>query len=595
MRVAQKIAALRKSMTIEGLDAYIIPSSDPHLSEYLPAHWQSRAWLSGFTGSAGTLVVTQEHAGLWTDSRYFLQAERQLKGSGIALHKLTIAHTAEHLEWLKNNMQEGSKLGFDGKVFSAAQVRQMARMLESKHIILQGDPDLFEKIWTNRPPLPSNPIFEVPAKIAGRTRLEKLRQVRDILLERKASWHFISALDEIAWLFNLRGSDVECNPVFVAFAVVGLDRAYLFAQEHKFSNELKNELKSDAIVLKPYDGIDQFLQNIPSRQPILIDRATISNHLFSAIKEDLRLEGDNIIDKLKTIKNETEQAHLRNAMVKDGVVLVKLFRWLEDVLKERAVPETEVAEKLIELRRQQALYQGESFEAIVGYQSNGAIVHYRPEHKTCAKIRRKGLLLLDCGGQYTDGTTDITRTIALSRPNTRQKIDFTLVLKGHLAIAMAKFPTGTHGVQLDTMARIYLWRHLRNYGHGTGHGVGFFLNVHEGPQGMSPIISNRSKTPFEPGMLTSNEPGLYRTGEYGIRIENLVLCREDSSNEFGNFLGFETLSLCPIDQTLIDVRMLDRDEKQWLNEYHQTVQQRLSPHLDQAEKNWLIEKCKPLK
>lgn len=590
MTTQEKISAIRAAMQKHSLSAYIIPSGDPHQSEYMAAHWKSRQWVSGFTGSAGTVVITANHAGLWTDSRYFIQAEEQLKNSGVELHKLGIPHTPEHLEWMKKNLSPGSKVGLDGRLFSVGQIRRLAKHFFDKKIDLDTNCDLVGQVWGGRPLLPQNPVFELDVKYAGISREEKLQQVREKMGD--ADFYLVSTLDDIAWLFNLRGGDVECNPVFYAFAIVGKDTSWLFIELAKVPAGLKETLNSSGVMIKPYDELEDFLKNRIGDKTILVDSGSINNQLFNAIPDKSVVEGSNIVAPLKAVKNPVEIQHLKNAMVRDGVALVRMFRWLEKTLVERPVPETEVAEKLIEFRREQGNYFGESFDAIVGYNGNGAIVHYRAEPETCATIIKEGILLVDSGGQYFDGTTDITRTIAVGVPTQEQKTDFTLVLQGHIALTVQRFPRGTTGVQLDTLARMFLWQHGLNYGHGTGHGVGFFLNVHEPPQGFSPAVNTpRANVVFEPGMLTSNEPGLYKAGKHGIRTENLILCVEDSENDFGQFYRFENVTLFPIDLSLIETSMLSEGERRWLNDYHQEVFTKLSPHLTEAEVVWLKEKC----
>lgn len=594
MNVNERIQALRSAMKVHGIDAYILPSSDPHQSEYVSDHWKSREWISGFTGSSGTVVITKEHAGLWTDSRYFIQAEEQLKTSEMELHKLNIPHTPQHREWLRENLNEDSTIGFDGRLFSVGQVRRMVKDFKGKKIKLNSGADLISEIWSDRPVLPTGQIFEHDIKFAGASRSEKLDSLRAKM--DTASHYLLSTLDDIAWLFNLRGTDVECNPVFYAFAVVEKEKAWLFVEHEKVSADLKAQLNSDGILLKPYDSLENYLKNLSPENRIHIDLGSTSNQVFNAIPKSNLIEGKNLVQFLKAIKNPTEIEHFRKVMVKDGAALLKLFRWLESTLRERPVPEIEVAEKLIEYRRAQGDYFGESFHAIVGYRGNGAIVHYRPEKGKCADILPEGILLLDSGGQYLDGTTDITRTVALSEPTAEQRRDFTLVLKGHISLALAKFPEGTTGVQLDTLARMHLWQHGLNYGHGTGHGVGFFLNVHEGPQGFSPVSNTpRASVSIEPGTVTSNEPGYYKSGEYGIRIENLVLCVEDSVGwNDKKFYRFEDLTLFPIDLNLVDEKMLSPVEKEWLNEYHEMVFEKISPKLNEEEKAWLEEKCRQI-
>ena len=577
-------------MKSQGLDAYVIPSADPHQGEYVADHWKSRPWLSGFTGSAGTVVVTADHAGLWTDSRYFLQAETQLAGSGITLHKLGIPHTPEHLDWMKENLTEGSKVGLDGRLFSVGQIRRMAKHFYQKKMEIDSSVDLIEKIWTGRPPLPQGPLFEHDVKFAGVTRQEKLAKVREKM--GTADYYLVSSLDDIAWLFNLRGRDVECNPIFYAYAMVGQEVAWLFIESAKVPAPLKEKLNQDGVLLKPYDSLQDFLSKIGESQTVLLDLGTTSNQVFNAIAPSCVLEGDNIVAEMKAIKNDTEIAHLKKTMARDGAALVRIFRWLERTLDERPVPEAEVAERLTAFRSELENYFGDSFDAIVGYNGNGAIIHYHPAYGTCANIEKHGILLLDSGGQYTDGTTDITRTVALSTPTAAQKTDFTLVLKGVLGLSMARFPRGTNGVQLDTLARSPIWQHHVNFGHGVGHGVGFFLNVHEGPHGFSPVANSpRAAKAVEPGTVTSNEPGIYKAGQYGIRTENLILCVEDLENEFGKFYRFDTLTLFPIDLNLVDKNMLTEQERLWLNAYHEECFEKISPYLTDEERAWLRERC----
>jgi Xaa-Pro aminopeptidase len=589
----QKLQALRALMHRHELDAYVIPSSDAHQSEYVANHWKTREWISGFSGSTGTVVVTASHAGLWTDSRYFLQAAEELKDSGVALHKLGIPHTAEHLDWMLEQLPHGSRIGFDGRQFSAGQVRQMARQLAAKEVVLETNLDLVGQIWTDRPPLPSLPVFDHHIQYAGVSREQKLQRVREKIGEADAC--LITTLDDIAWLFNLRGSDVECNPVFYAYAVVGRERAWLFVHPQKITDPLRQQLHQAGVLLKPYEEISDFLAGITAGVYISADKHSINQQLFSILTDERIVEGGNPPAALKAIKNETEIKHLKNAMVKDGVALVRLFRWLEEQLRqETPVTEASLADQLTRLRQEQELAMGDSFFAIVGYGANGAIVHYKPEHGTCAQIKPSGILLLDSGGQYLDGTTDITRTVALGEPTPQQKSDFTLVLKGHIALADAAFPKGTTGIQLDTLARLPLWQQQMNYGHGTGHGVGFFLNVHEGPHGIGSVSNSRSNTPLVPGMVTSNEPGIYREGSHGMRTENLILCVERGEGEFGIFYAFETISLFPIDSKLLDHNLLLPREIEWLNDYHATVYAQLAPFLTKEEADWLAGQCRPI-
>lgn len=591
MEVTVRIARLRVQMKEKGLDAYIIPSSDPHQSEYVANHWKTREWISGFTGSAGTVVVTMDHVGLWTDSRYFLQAEQQLEGTGIVLHKLQVQGMPEHIEWLVEELAEGSHVGCDGWLFSVDQVRQLEKHFYPYDIHLHHDADIITPIWTGRPILPQHPLFELSVAYAGLSRAEKLALIRGRMSSQGADLHLVSTLDDIAWIFNIRSNDVECNPVSIAYSVIGLDHAYLFIDEAKVPEAERHALHHDGVLLKPYEGISKFLSETSDSHRILVDPGTTSIQLYTAIGTSHLIHGPTISSAIKASKNETEIRNLRKAMVKDGVALTLLFRWLEATLAERTVSEVEVAGQLDGFRRAQGGYHGESFEAIVGYESNGAIIHYRAEPGTCAQIRPEGILLLDSGGQYTCGTTDITRTVALGTPTEEQRRNFTLVLKGHIALAMLKFPYGTKGVQMDILARQFLWQQGLNYSHGTGHGVGFFLNVHEPPQGFITGLGSRGVTVMEPGMLTSNEPGFYKTGAYGIRIENLVLAVPDETTDYGQFLRFDTVTLFPIDLQLVDGSLLSKAERRWLNAYHDEVFAHVGPELGEADRKWLKEKC----
>ena len=593
MTINLRLTAIRKEMRILGIDAYIVPSGDPHKSEYVPDRWNSRAWISGFDGSSGTAIITQDHAGVWTDSRYFIQAAEQLSDSDFELHKLEIPHTPEHLLWLRDNLEDGATIGFDAWMNSPAQARQLAKALAEKNIVFNSEHDLIGKIWDTQPIIPTAKVFELDEKYAGQSRTEKFKHLRTQIKKNEGKQYLVTTLDDIAWLLNLRGNDVDCNPVFVGYVVVTENDVQLFVNAKKFKPELKLRLENDGVVFQPYSKVESYLKKI--EENILVDRATVNLRLYNSIPEKFRIETKNIIEALKTIKNDIEIKHFRSVMVKDGVALVRLFRWLEQQLKRRTVSEVELAEKLKKLRKAQGEYYGESFDAIVGYKGNGAIVHYKPKVETCANMENEGMLLLDSGGQFFNGTTDITRTISFNEPTEQQILDFTLVLKGHIALAMARFPEGTNGVQLDTIARQHLWRYQRNFGHGTGHGVGFFLNVHEGPQRIGPTIGAKSKLPFQSGMVTSNEPGIYRANEYGIRIENLILCKEAAETDFGKFLEFETITLFPIQQKLIDKSLLSKDEKDWLNNYHQKVFDQLSPQLNKAEVSWLKRECRLMK
>ncbi|MEN0050653.1 MAG: aminopeptidase P family protein [Bacteroidota bacterium] len=589
MSTAQKLTHLRRVMKDHQLDAYIVPSSDPHQSEYSAEHWNSRAWLSGFTGSAAVVVVTQDWAGLWTDSRYFIQAEEQLAGSEIELMRAN--EDLSYEEWLIEHLMPHSRVGIDAQLFSVTQKRNLTEELDAGHIQLISQ-DLIAAIWKERPALSKSKIAIHDLAYAGKSSLEKIAEVRAEMQSQQLDVFLVSMLDEIAWLFNLRGADVAFNPVFYAFASITLDEVYLFADQEKIEETVMAHLQANQIKTLPYRAFEFYIGDLPKEQNIGLDVNTFSANLQEYLKGE-SVEVKSPIQTLKAVKNETEIEHLQGIMEKDGVALLRAFRWLEKTLKERSLSEVELGEQLSKFRSQQIHYQGDSFHPVVGFRGNGAIVHYRAQPENCAQIQGEGILLVDSGGQYLDGTTDITRTIALGKPTAEQKRHFTLVLKGHIALASIRFPEGTTGTQLDILARQFLWQHHLNYGHGTGHGVGFFLNVHESPPSISPSI-NRITT-LEAGMVFSNEPGFYKTGEYGIRIENLLLCVEDKSTEdFGDFLKFETLSLFPIDYALIDTSLMTAKEMAWLNRYHHEVYKRLSPHLEEEERKWLELKCRKI-
>lgn len=590
------LVALRNAMKKQNIAAYLIPSADPHQSEYVADYWKTRTHFSGFNGSAGILVVTHKTAGLWTDSRYFLQAEEQLQDSGIELHKQVVPHAPEHIPWLAEHLPPKCAIGFNGSLFTVGQVAYMKKLFWPKRIKMKHDLRLEDDIWIkNRPPLPQHSVFELPESTSGESRLKKLNRIAETLKENNAGFQLVTTLDDIAWILNIRSQDVAYNPVCIAYLMVGRILSYLFVDEEKIPEALKDQFQIDGIILKPYDSIVPFLQELGSKQNVICDFDTVSIRLFDAIPSRKQLEGPTIARQLKAIKNETEISHIKTAMIKDGIALTKLYRWLADQLEVTTVTEVEVAQQLNTFRAAQGDYYGESFAAIVGYKANGAIIHYHPEEDSCATIKKEGILLLDSGGQYLQGTTDITRTTALGTPTAVQKRHFTLVLKGHIALAKIQFPKGTTGVQLDTLARQYLWQEGLNYGHGTGHGVGFFLNVHEPPQGFATsVTTSRGSTTFEAGMLTSNEPGFYKTGEYGIRIENLLLTKDTASKGFGPFLAFESITLFPIDQNLINIDLLDAGEIDWLNQYHKKVLDILSPHLSPEEGAWMKEQCRAI-
>lgn len=587
--IPERIAALREAMKQQKVDAYIIPSSDPHLSEYPADRWKSREWISGFTGSAGTIVVTADKAGLWTDSRYFLQAASQLEGSGIELYKLALPETPSITEFLLHELHTGQAVGLDGQTYSAAEASALANKLSRKEIKLDTSADLIEGIWKDRPAVPGNPIFEMPEALIGASVHEKLDLINNQLRSEGADCLILAALDEIAWTFNIRGTDVTYNPVVVSYAFVSEDESVLFIKPEKLTAEITEHLKKEGVTLAEYSMIQRYLSRLPENSRVFVDMNKTNVSLYDAIPGSCTIvEGISPANHLKSIKNETEIKGFQNAVVKDGVALTKFYIWLEKQMAEGAqVTEISAAEKLTALRAEQPQYIMDSFGTICGYAEHGAIVHYSATTETDATLKPEGLLLIDSGAQYLDGTTDITRTIALGEPTEQMKKDFTRVLKGTISLAKSKFPAGTRGSQIDILARKALWDSGINYLHGTGHGIGHCLNVHEGPQS---IRMEENPVTLKPGMVISDEPAMYRTGEYGIRTENMILVREDSETEFGKFLGFDTLTLCFIDTSLIIIPMLSVREHAWLNKYHQMVYDKISPFLDEEEKAWLKEK-----
>jgi Xaa-Pro aminopeptidase len=587
MTVNEKIRLLREAMQTSNIQACIIPSTDPHISEYTPEHWKTGKWISGFTGSAGTVVVTANKAGLWTDSRYFLQAAAQLQGTDIQLFKMGLPDTPAFTDWLAGELSAGDTTGIEGAVFAAGEAQALIRFFSGKNIRVNSSFAPYDSFWSDRPAIPGHPAFILPEQFAGISTAEKIKQTLQAIQREGAEQTIIAALDTIAWLFNLRGNDVEYNPVTVSYAVVSERETILFIKPEKLTPDVSDYLKGEGVVLASYEKITDYVKRIPAGTQLLLTPAKINYQLYTAVPENVTVIETSVhpVDRLKSIKNETEIAGMRKAFQRDGIALIKFLIDLEKALASgEKVTELDICRKLRHYRSEQACYAGESFGTIAGYGPHGAIVHYGATEETNATILPEGILLVDSGAQYFDGTTDITRTLAVGKVSDGMKQDYTNVLKGHIALATARFPRGTVGMQLDAFARQFLWQNATNYMHGTGHGVGFFLNVHEGPQS---IRMEYNPTPLRPGMLTSNEPGLYRAGAYGIRIENLVLVVPGPTTEFGDFYAFETLTLCPIDKKLIDRSLLNETEINWLNAYHKNVYESLSPFLSEEEKTWL--------
>ena len=584
--IKERMHALRMTFPPNYIKAFIIPSTDPHLSEYVAPHWMSREWISGFTGSAGTVVVLMNEAGLWTDSRYFLQAAKELEGSGITLYKEMLPETPSITKYLSQKLKPGESVSIDGKMFSVQQVEQMKEELAaySLQVDLFGDP--LKRIWKDRPSIPNSPAFVYDIEYAGKSCEEKVAAIRAELTKKGAYALFLSALDEIAWTLNLRGNDVHCNPVVVSYLLITQDDVIYFISPEKVTKEVNEYLKEQHVKLKNYDEVETYLNTFTGRN-ILIDPKKTNFAIYSAINPKCNIiRGESPVALLKAIRNEQEIAGIHAAMQRDGVALVKFLKWLEEAVPSGKETELSVDRKLHEFRAAKPLYMGESFDTIAGYKEHGAIVHYSATPESDVPLQPKGFLLLDSGAQYLDGTTDITRTIALGELTEEEKTDYTLILKGHIALAMAKFPVGTRGAQLDVLARMPIWKYGMNFLHGTGHGVGHFLSVHEGPQS---IRMNENPVVLQPGMVTSNEPGVYKAGSHGIRTENLTLVCKDKEGMFGDYLKFETITLCPICKKGIVKEMLTNEEIEWLNNYHQIVYEKLSPNLNEEEKVWLQE------
>ena len=588
--IPERIAALREAMKQHKIDAYIIPTSDPHMSEYPADCWKYREWISGFTGSAGTVIITADKAGLWTDSRYFLQASTQLEGTGIELFKMMLPETPTIPAFLTHELKEGQTVGLNGETYSLADARSLEKALAEKEIKLNTNASLIDPIWKERPAIPEAPMFEMPVELSGKSTEDKLIDINKMLHKAGADCTILSALDEVAWTFNIRGTDVAYNPVVISYAFVSEKESVLFVNPKKIPAEIAEHLKKEGVTLADYGMLATFLSRLPERTRVFIDSKRTNVAIYNALpKSSILIEGISPTNHLKSIKNEAEIKGFRNAVLKDGIAMTKFYFWLEKMLKAgEKVTELSAAAKLTALRSEQPQYVMDSFASISSYGPHGAVVHYSPTPETDTELKTDSLYLLDSGAQYLDGTTDITRTIALcDEPSEQMKKDFTRALKGTIGIAKCKFPAGIRGCLIDAFARKALWDAGINYLHGTCHGIGHCLNVHEGPQSIrmeeNPVI-------LEPGMVMSDEPAMYRPGEYGIRTENMILIREDSETEFGKFLGFETLTLCYIDTKLVIPSMLSVREHAWLNKYHQMVYDLVSPHLNEEEKAWLKEK-----
>lgn len=590
--IRQRIADLRALMQREHLAAFIFPSTDPHNGEYIPDHWKGREWISGFNGSAGTAVVTMTGAALWTDSRYFIAAAEQLADTGFVLMKERVAGTPTISEWIGNELSDSrtTEVGIDGMTNSAASVEQLITDLRQRGgLTVRTNFDPLAELWTDRPPVPLNKVEIHPLERAGEPAKDKLKRIRQALRQQHADGILVSALDDIAWTLNLRGSDVHCNPVFVSYLLISSQHATLYINKEKLTAEVSSYLRNEGVDVDDYSNVRKGLKDY-FEYNILLDPNAINYTLYNAVERNI-VRAASPIPSMKCVKNDREATGFRNAMLRDGIAMTKFLAWLLPAVESGGQTEMSVDSKLTSLRAEQPMYRGLSFDTIAAYEEHGAIVHYEATPETDVPLRPEGLLLLDSGAQYEDGTTDITRTIALGPVSEEQRRVYTLVLKGHIQLQLLKFPYGASGTQLDALARKDMWREGYNYMHGTGHGVGSYLNVHEGPH---QIRQEYKPEPMRAGMTVTDEPGIYLAGRFGVRIENTLLTVPYKETEFGQFLQFETLTLCPIDTTPIVREMLTDEETEWLNAYHRTVFERISPHLNDEEKAWLATACKEI-
>jgi len=589
MMITERLAALRQIMQREGWDAVVVPGSDPHSSEYLPARWQQRQFISGFTGSYGTVIITPTHAGLWTDTRYFIQFGKELSGTEYVLHKLRVPDAVQPWEWLGTRLPQGGTVCIDGSCMSVAEVdcyRQAIRPVEGR---LANHPDFIDELWPDRPGTPDDPVWVLDNQYTGRSAADKLAWLRQRMAAKGCDALLLNSLDEVAWMLNIRSADIDFTPVVIAYLLVEKEKATLFVNMKKINTSaVRQHLQAVGCTPRPYEEVTQALRQLPAEVRLWVDGGTLSEALYDVAKKHV---GDRLVNapspvKLeKGLKNDVELNGFRRAYLKDGIVQTKLFKWLEESLAAGVrLTEMDIADKQIELRRAQGEYVEESFAPISAWGVNAALPHYEPTHEVCSEVHAKGLFLLDSGGHYLHGSTDITRTIPLGPLTDLEREDYTLVLKGMIGLATAIFPRGTRGANIDVLARIPLWKALRNFGHGTGHGTGHVLCVHEGPQDLRQNVYDQAMLP---GMVTSDEPGLYREGMHGVRHENVILCKEIEQNEFGDWLGFETLTCTYIDPSPVVVELLTREERDWLNNYNEYVYIRLLPHLSDDEKQWL--------
>lgn len=590
LKVDDKVKSLRRLMDEKGIKAYVILTSDPHQSEYVADYYKDRSWISGFTGSAGIVIITQDEAILWTDGRYFIQAEKELAGSEFKLYKMNTPGYPTYTEYLHHKLGDGDTIGFNGKVFDELSFEKLELSFKDKDINFAGEFDLVGDIWVDRPSLPNGKAFILDEKYTGKSTKEKLIDLRNELNKKEADYLLLGSLDDIAWLYNIRGRDVECNPIIISYALITKDEAYLFVEKDKINAEVEEFLKINGVKIYSYDEVIEFVKEFKDNTKVLLDKNRINRWLYSGIPSTCKVIDEmNITTKLKGIKNHIEIENQKNAYIKDGVALTKFLYWLDKNIGNIEITEISAQEKMDSLREELDLFIGPSFGTISAYGPNAAMAHYSATEDSNAILEPRGFYLVDSGGQYLDGTTDTTRTISLGPITEEEKKDFTLTLKGHINLSDAKFLEGTNGYQLDIICRYPLWQEGLDYKHGTGHGIGFLLNVHEGPHR---IASAPNDVALEEGMIVSIEPGVYKVGKHGIRIENIVVVEKDIKTESGQFMKFETLSLAPIDLDAIDISLLTEREKAWLNNYHKDVYNKLSPSLNEEEKEWLEGKTK---
>ncbi|MCG8642357.1 MAG: aminopeptidase P family protein [Desulfobacterales bacterium] len=588
----EKIRRIRKVMAAKAIHAVIIPSDDPHKSEYVAEYWQARKWATGFSGSAGTAVITMDKAILWTDFRYYIQAEEEIKGSEFELFKAGEPDVPAFDRWLADTLEEKATIGLDGALFSITEIKKYRQLFEPKGLNLDMEADLISALWTDRPEKPASKTYLFPEAYAGESRAEKIGRIRDEMVSLGADYHLMVSLDDIAWTLNIRGDDVHTNPVNIAFVLIGPKTTDLFIDREKIEPAVQEALEADRVRIFEYTRINRELSGLPGDQTVLIDPDQTSVNLGESVNRACRvIQKRSPAVSLKAVKNTTQITHMKETAVKDGIAMVNFLYWLENQSADDTLTEMSVAETLYDLRKKQPDFVDNSFDPIMAFRDHSAMCHYKATPESDVVIGDSGLFLTDSGGNYLTGTTDITRTISRSDPTRQEVIDYTLVLKGHIAVATVEFPKGTRGVQIDTLARQYLWKQGLDFGHGTGHGVGFFLCVHEGPARISPYPADEA---LKVGMLLTNEPGIYREGRYGIRLENMILVEEAFENEFGLFLKFAQMTLCHFERDLIDPALLSDDEKNWLNGYQKRVYEKISPGLETAVAAWLAEKTEPV-